>query len=69
MTQRRKAPMLDRRTFLQLSGVSSAAIALGISAPEAFADERTPVPEGVFGLGIASGEPGSRSVVLWTRLA
>ncbi|NEE01471.1 alkaline phosphatase D family protein [Phytoactinopolyspora halotolerans] len=69
MAQRRAAPILDRRTFLQLSGVSSAAIALGIAAPEAAADESVNVPDGVFGLGVASGEPGARSVVLWTRLA
>ena len=63
-------PTLDRRRFLQLSGVSSAALALGIAAPDdALAAPGTKLPEGVFGLGVASGDPGPGSVVLWTRLA
>ncbi|TDE02588.1 alkaline phosphatase D family protein [Jiangella asiatica] len=66
MTERR----LSRRTFLQLSGVSSAALALGVSAPEALAAAAdVEVPDGVFGLGVASGDPASDGVVLWTRLA
>ncbi|WP_198663274.1 alkaline phosphatase D family protein [Jiangella endophytica] len=66
-------PRLNRRTFLQLSGVSSAALALGVAAPigalaSAEADGAQ-LPDGVFGLGVASGDPGTGSVVLWTRLA
>ncbi|PSL01544.1 alkaline phosphatase D [Haloactinopolyspora alba] len=64
-------PTFDRRTFLRLSGVSSAALALGVAASDADAAATPggPVPDGVFGLGIASGDPGPGSVVLWTRLA
>ncbi|WP_216094024.1 alkaline phosphatase D family protein [Jiangella alba] len=64
---------LNRRTFLQLSGVSSAALALGVAAPAqalaAAEAENAQVPDGVFGLGVASGDPSTGSVVLWTRLA
>ncbi len=63
-------PAVDRRTFLRLSGVGSAALALGVSAPEsAVAGADTRVPDGAFSLGVASGDPGPGSVVLWTRLA
>lgn len=64
-------PRLNRRTFLQLTGVSSAALAWGVAAPaEALAAaEDAHVPDDVFGLGVASGDPSTGSVVLWTRLA
>ncbi|MER5393701.1 alkaline phosphatase D family protein [Saccharopolyspora sp. NPDC002686] len=61
---------LDRRTFLQLAGVTSAAVALGISAPGAAgALPGNPLPDGTFSLGVASGDPRPDGVVLWTRLA
>ncbi|RKT88550.1 alkaline phosphatase D [Saccharopolyspora antimicrobica] len=60
----------DRRTFLQLAGVTSAAVALGISAPGAAgATPGRPLPDGTFSLGVASGDPRPDAVVLWTRLA
>ncbi len=57
-----------RRSFLALTGVSTAAFVLGIEAP-AFADITATVPADPFGLGVASGDPTPDGVVLWTRLA
>lgn len=59
---------LDRRSFLALTGVSAGAVALGVAAPER-AMAATTAPDGVFGLGVASGAPTPDGVVLWTRLA
>jgi len=59
---------LDRRTLLQLTGVSAGALALGIAAPER-ALGSTRAPDGAFALGVASGAPTPYGVVLWTRLA
>src|SRR5262245_6806355 len=58
-----------RRSFLALTGVSAAALTFGIEAPAHAEGSDPPVPADPFGLGIASGEPGSDGVVLWTRLA
>jgi len=68
MTQAHPSRHLDRRRLLQLSGASAAAIALGISAPDADA-ESLPHRAGLFGLGVASGAPRPDGAVLWTRLA
>jgi alkaline phosphatase D len=54
---------ITRRRFLQSSG---AVLALGIAPPLA---RRVFAAGGLFSLGVASGDPTSRSVVLWTRLA
>src|SRR3954451_14634377 len=54
---------LRRRTFV-LGGLAVAAGAVSAPLPRARASGRYP-----FHLGLASGEPGSTSVVLWTRLA
>ncbi|MET7377568.1 alkaline phosphatase D family protein [Streptomyces sp. NPDC005526] len=64
------APSTDRRRFL-----SAGAAVLGAAAsaprwlPAAARTPRTPLPEHVFGLGVASGDPLPDGVVLWTRLA
>lgn len=56
---------LSRRTFLRASAAASALAGLGwLPGPRAFAATGSP-----FSLGVASGDPGARSVVLWTRLA
>ncbi|WP_433164506.1 alkaline phosphatase D family protein [Kribbella sp. CA-247076] len=63
-------PPPSRRTFLQLTGLSAASVALGVSAPAtADATPGRPVPSGVFALGVASGDPRPDGFVLWTRLA
>ncbi|MFI0468068.1 alkaline phosphatase D family protein [Saccharopolyspora sp. 5N102] len=63
-------PGFDRRTFLQLTGVASATVALGIAAPDAAgAAPGRPLRDGAFSLGVASGDPRPDGVVLWTRLA
>ncbi|WP_322760113.1 alkaline phosphatase D family protein [Frankia sp. Cr2] len=60
-------PSLARRGFLAVSGLSAAGIATA-SLPAARI--RTPKINGYpFTLGVASGEPTSHGVVLWTRLA
>ncbi len=61
---------LDRRRFLQLAGVGSAAV-VGLRIPtlgEALAAADV-APGGLFSLGVASGDPLPDGVVLWTRLA
>ncbi|MBB5983701.1 alkaline phosphatase D family protein [Kribbella solani] len=63
-------PELDRRRFLQLSGLTAATVSLGVAAPaSAVTEPRRPIPAGVFALGVASGEPMPDGFVLWTRLA
>ena len=59
---------LARRRFLQLSGATAAAVAVPASAAWAAASPRN-AQEGLFTLGVASGEPWADSVVIWTRLA
>ncbi len=61
---------LDRRRFLGLSAMTAAAIAAGpaVRVGAATSADRS-VPDGVFALGVASGDPLHDRVVLWTRLA
>ncbi|UCM89445.1 alkaline phosphatase D family protein [Streptomyces marincola] len=60
-----------RRSFLQLAGVSSAALLAGVGVPgtaeAAWSGQR--LREDPFRLGVASGEPDDNGFVLWTRLA
>ncbi|MEO3751319.1 alkaline phosphatase D family protein [Streptomyces sp. B6B3] len=60
-----------RRTFLGLTGVTSAALLAGIGLPgtaeAASVGER--IADDPFRLGVASGEPTADGFVLWTRLA
>lgn len=58
----------SRRTLLQAGGVSAAALALGIAAPDTAAAQAPPSGP-LFGLGVASGAPRPDGVILWTRLA
>ena len=59
----------SRRRFL--AGTATAAIALGLERSErvTFAGRRVRVADDPFALGVASGDPTSSGVVLWTRLA
>ncbi|WP_246278196.1 alkaline phosphatase D family protein [Phytohabitans rumicis] len=59
---------IDRRSFLALSGVSTAAVVLGSGHPAAAGYDGR-VPANPFTLGVASGDPHPDGVVLWTRLA
>jgi alkaline phosphatase D len=60
---------LDRRRFLSLAGAGTVA-ALGLaSAPQAPTWSKPRFGSDPFSLGVASGDPTSDGVVLWTRLA
>jgi alkaline phosphatase D len=59
---------VDRRAFLGIGGLGAASLLLGSKAPLARADRHTFAGD-PFSLGVASGDPLSDSVVLWTRLA
>ncbi|GAB3212092.1 alkaline phosphatase D family protein [Marinactinospora endophytica] len=59
----------SRRTFLTLTGISTAAFALGTGAPTHAAPLSSRVPADPFRLGVASGDPTPDGFVLWTRLA
>jgi len=62
------SPLISRRSFL-VSGVTAGAVlASGVGVGRARPRGLDPAPA-PFSLGIASGEPGPQSVVLWTRLA
>ncbi|MEU9134856.1 alkaline phosphatase D family protein [Streptomyces sp. NPDC048404] len=60
----------DRRHFLTASAaVLGAAASAQLWLPGSARAAETPLPDGVFSLGIASGDPLPDAVVLWTRLA
>ncbi|MEV5429159.1 alkaline phosphatase D family protein [Streptomyces sp. NPDC052701] len=60
----------DRRRFLTAgAAVLGAAASAQLWLPSAARAAETPLPDGVFSLGIASGDPLPDGVVLWTRLA
>jgi alkaline phosphatase D len=69
------APSSDRRRFLAagaavLGAAASAPLwAHGRATAAPAATARTPLPDAVFALGVASGDPLPDGVVLWTRLA
>jgi phosphodiesterase/alkaline phosphatase D-like protein len=60
---------IDRRTFVKLTGLSTAALVFGVgpSAQKAWVETR--FPDYPFSLGVASGDPSPDGVVLWTWLA
>ena len=60
---------LPRRQFLALGGVALGTTALVAADPATTALASGRVPDGVFTLGVASGDPRPDGVVLWTRLA
>ncbi|MFF3417085.1 alkaline phosphatase D family protein [Streptomyces sp. NPDC002698] len=60
----------DRRRFLTASAaVLGAAASAQLWLPGTARAAEPPLPEGVFSLGVASGDPLPDAVVLWTRLA
>ncbi|MFJ3665123.1 alkaline phosphatase D family protein [Streptomyces sp. NPDC090106] len=60
----------DRRRFLTAgAAVLGAAASAQLWLPQAARAAETPLPDGVFSLGVASGDPLPEAVVLWTRLA
>ncbi|MGH3147090.1 MAG: alkaline phosphatase D family protein, partial [Rubrobacter sp.] len=60
---------IDRRTFVKLTGASAAAVVFGLGPYTEKAAAQSRLPDGLFKLGVASGDPSSAGVVLWTRLA
>ena len=62
-----EAAVFGRRSLLVGAGVGAAFLALG-QLTGARPAAATPSGRGLFGLGIASGDPDHESVVLWTRL-
>ncbi|MFD7435689.1 alkaline phosphatase D family protein [Streptomyces sp. NPDC059861] len=64
------SPSPDRRRFLTAgAAVVGAAASAQLRLPSAARAAESPLPEGVFSLGVASGDPLPDGVVLWTRLA
>lgn len=60
----------DRRRFLTTGGaVLGAAVTSQLWLPPTARAAEPPLPEGVFTLGVASGDPLPDAVVIWTRLA
>ncbi|NEE01013.1 alkaline phosphatase D family protein [Phytoactinopolyspora halotolerans] len=60
---------LGRRRFLQLGGVTAAAALTPAAIATAAPARSRRLPDGVFSLGVASGDPLPDRVVIWTRLA
>ncbi|CAM4079256.1 alkaline phosphatase D family protein [Nocardiopsis rhodophaea] len=69
MVRPHRLPTPDRRSFLALTGISTAAFVLGGNVAGHAAPIDRPVPDNPFSLGVASGDPAPDGVVLWTRLA
>ncbi|MEV7980514.1 alkaline phosphatase D family protein [Streptomyces sp. NPDC086519] len=64
------APSPDRRRFLTAgAAVLGAAASAQLWLPSTARAAETPLPDNVFSLGIASGDPLPDGIVLWTRLA
>ncbi|MEU6670644.1 alkaline phosphatase D family protein [Streptomyces sp. NPDC046727] len=64
------APSPDRRRFLTAgAAVLGAAASAQLWLPGTARAADTPLPDGVFTLGVASGDPLPDGIVLWTRLA
>lgn len=63
-------PDFARRRLLVAGAAAASAVATGqlLTAPRARAAE-APLPEGLYTLGVASGDPLPSAVVIWTRLA
>ena len=59
---------LTRRTLLKGGGVAAAAHALGPLPAHAAAAVKAAAADGVFGFGVASGDPTATEVLLWTRV-
>ena len=60
---------LSRRSVLKGAGAVAAALAVGTLSPEAArATVRDAAGRGIFGFGVASGDPTATEVLLWTRV-
>ena len=63
------SPLVTRRSLLKGSGAVAAALAVGALTPHAaHAAVTAATAEGVFGFGVASGDPTATEVLLWTRV-
>ena len=71
MTEENSSGGLDRRSFLVLGAAATGAavIPAGIAAADDARKKKPAKPADPFGMGVASGDPTSTSVILWTRLA
>lgn len=61
-------PVIDRRSFLRVASSTAAALPIVRFDVADAADRRVPLNAYPFQLGVASGDPSSSGVVLWTRL-
>src|SRR5690242_7094409 len=69
-SQRLTAASPDRRRFLTAgAAVLGAAASAQLWLPGTARAAGTPLPDGVFTLGVSSGDPLPDGIVLWTRLA
>jgi alkaline phosphatase D len=59
---------IDRRTFVRGAALGAGALILGPASSLLPRKARAATLDGVFRQGVASGEPGPRSITLWTRL-
>ena len=59
---------MDRRTFLGSAVAAGAGAVLAPTAAWAAAQRAALATEGAFAQGVASGEPGTKAITLWTRL-
>ena len=59
---------IDRRTFVRSALTAGAGVLLAPSAGWSAAQEARPATEGAFAQGVASGEPPTDAITLWTRL-
>jgi alkaline phosphatase D len=71
MTEENSSGGLDRRSFLVLGAAATGAavIPAGVAAADDARKKKPAKPADPFGMGVASGDPTSTSVILWTRLA
>ena len=59
---------IDRRTFVRSALTAGAGVLLAPSAGWSAAQKARLATEGAFAQGVASGEPATNAVTLWTRL-
>jgi alkaline phosphatase D len=61
--------LIDRRTFVRSALTAGAGVLLAPTAAWSAAQKTRLAPEGAFAQGVASGEPATNAITLWTRLS